>query len=401
MKRKELLNEIMGVPKSLDPWVDSFYEIIVEYIESQIENDWEYEGEMSYTDPVTGEIKNDIAKKTDDIMIPGNEMMDLLTQKNGFSDIKEFMKSDIFMSLPLWRPEIIFNVTGIPDFIYEQEKNNPISAAVGSDLEKSLSVLGKSKVLSGIHYSFDIIMPLGGINTKFASELKSTISHELLHTYQKFKQLEKGKPSHYGKETMLNTITQIPLVSDVEIESWQKFLHLVYLHLSFEINARIVELYHKLKEKGVNTKEDFLKELKETHIWKQMKLLEDFNTEKFMESFSLPSGDLGDVFSGNPLEILSKALKGKFDLQMLQKRGVNVSSKEDALKSLINIWDSLLQAGNQQIKSNTGIDFNMLPVPPKAKEDPYLFFKFFEDRFHKKAEKWKRKLYRVGSLLIQ
>jgi len=40
-------------------------------------------------------------------------------------------------------------------------------------------------------------------------------------------------------------------------------------------------------------------------------------------------------------------------------------------------------------------------LPEKAKKNPYLFFKFFEKRFHKKAENWKRKLYRIGSLLLQ
>ena len=38
-------------------------------------------------------------------------------------------------------------------------------------------------------------------------------------------------------------------------------------------------------------------------------------------------------------------------------------------------------------------------VPQSAMKDPYVFFKFFEKRFHKKAERFKRKMYRVASLL--
>ena len=30
-----------------------------------------------------------------------------------------------------------------------------------------------------------------------------------------------------------------------------------------------------------------------------------------------------------------------------------------------------------------------------------MFFKFFEDRFHKKAETWKRKMYKIGALILQ
>jgi hypothetical protein len=390
----------MGVPKALDPWVNSFYEIILDYVNEQIKSDWTYEGEMTYQNPKTGEVEKGTAKRSDEITVPGNEVMHLMIEKNGFSDLNDFIKSDIFTSLPLWRPEISFTITGIPDQVYENEKENPISARIGADLDKSLSTFGKIKVLSKLDFQFDIVVSLDGPSNKFSSELKSSIAHELLHGYQKYKQLEKGKAGHYGKETALNSLTQIPLLSEVEIDSWKKFMYLVYLHLSFEINARITELYHKLNEKGVNTKEEFLKEIKKSHIWSQMKNLEEFEAKKFIESFSLPSTEI-DMSSGNPLEILSNALKGRFELQMLQQRGIDVSSKEEALKSLVSIWDMLLQAGNEQIKRETGIDFNMLPVPQNAKKDPYLFFKFFEDRFHKNAEKWKRKIYRLGSLLIK
>jgi hypothetical protein len=39
-------------------------------------------------------------------------------------------------------------------------------------------------------------------------------------------------------------------------------------------------------------------------------------------------------------------------------------------------------------------------VPKKALENPTDFFKFFEDRFHKKAEKFKRRLYKLSSLVL-
>ena len=80
--------------------------------------------------------------------------------------------------------------------------------------------------------------------------------------------------------------------------------------------------------------------------------------------------------------------------------GVDIGSKEATIKSLINLWDQILSVGVQAM-GNMGVNITMEKVPQKAKEDPYMFFKFFEDRFHKKAENWKRKLYRIGSLLIQ
>ena len=79
----------------------------------------------------------------------------------------------------------------------------------------------------------------------------------------------------------------------------------------------------------------------------------------------------------------------------------NVSSEEETMKSLILLWDVILSRGLEFIEQDKGIKITMDDVPKKAKEDPYVFFKFFEKRFHKKAETFKRKLYRLASLVIQ
>jgi hypothetical protein len=70
------------------------------------------------------------------------------------------------------------------------------------------------------------------------------------------------------------------------------------------------------------------------------------------------------------------------------------------LKSLIDLWDKALTIGNLGMKQ-MGLDVTMDSVPKSAKESPLKFFKFFEKRFHKKAEKWKKKLYKLGSLILQ
>ena len=71
------------------------------------------------------------------------------------------------------------------------------------------------------------------------------------------------------------------------------------------------------------------------------------------------------------------------------------------MKHLIDGWDLTLQALNQELtKSGMYKGKFMDVVPPKAKEDPRVFFKFFEKRFHKKAEGFKRKALRVASLVL-
>lgn len=399
MKKKELLNEIMGVPKQITPWVNSFTNIIIEAIKTEIRGGWEYSKEMEYRDSDTDEIVEAEAYKTDTINMTDSEVMDEVASLNGFSDIKEFMKSPMFQSLPLWRPEIHLNVLGIPEKVYNQEKKVPIDAEIRVQPNQKLSNVGKIVVFPNVGFAFEVIMPTENINNQnFITELKSTISHELLHAYQKFKQLEYGGESHFGRETVLNILSNNAYMNELELTWWKEFLHLVYLHLSFEINARVNQVYYELKDKGIQTTEEFVKTVKKTSAWQEMRMLESFDAKDFIDKFVLP-GKMGfsNLASLNPMN----TLHGMMQRMKLKKHGLNVSSEEETMKSLILLWDVILSRGLEFIEQDKGIKITMDDVPKKAKEDPYVFFKFFEKRFHKKAETFKRKLYRLASLVIQ
>ena len=386
MKKKELLNEIMGVPKALTPWVNSISQII--YDDASTLNEWDEVGPVSYTDE-DGEMVEDEALRMEERFISGKKVMDSLVKINGFNTLKEFTSSEMFEKFPLWRPEISYRLVGIPKELYDKEGDSTINARVGSQAEK-LSQVGKIKVLPSVEMHFDIMTDKDDPMTNLRQDLNDTVAHELLHMYQKLKQLETGGESHFGKEGVLNAIVMNPVLEDVQLKWWRKFLNLVYLHLSFEINARVTQLYYLLEKKNINTKEDFLKELHKSSVWEQMKRLEDFNAEEYVNTFEIPG--LGD----NPFEMLN-ALMNKANLA---SKGVDTRSKERTLKSLVDLWDEALVIGNKGLKQ-MGMNVDMEKVPPNVKKDPIKFFKFFEKRFHKKAEKWKRKLYRIGALLLQ
>jgi hypothetical protein len=399
MKKKELLNEIMGVPKAINPLVNHIYEITLNLIDEQTQNGYDAEGEITYKDPNTGEVDNYTSFRTI-LEFDGYGFNEMLLDVSEFSDIKDYVKSEEFQQLPLWSPNFSLVITAIPDKIYENEGYIPLEASINvNELDKKLKNLGKVKVLSGIDIHLNVITPLDNYRTnkQFLGELKSVISHEVLHVYQVYKQMESGKPSHFGKEHFLNMILSHPMMKDVDILAWRHFLHLIYLHLSYENNARIPQLYNKLKQMGVNTKEGFLEELKKTHIWSDLKELENFDADKFIEDFTLPtpSGDIDFA------KMLSALLSGQSTdpMDKLKSMGINVYSNEEALKSLIVLWNKFIKILSKDLKSK-GLDFKMTEVPEKALKDPKLFFKFFEDRFKKKADKWKRKLYRVASLLV-
>ncbi len=390
--KKELLNEIMGVPKDITPWVEAFREIILDVIKDVSQHGWDKEGEIYFEDPKTGEqIKGKISK-SENIEIDGKVFMDLIMEKMGFTDLKEFINSETFKKLPLWRPELGLSIISVPSAILSKE-DGTIEASVNLNLDKGFSNLGKVKILSEMSFYFSIAIESEGVSNKDLIEIDETISHELLHAYQKVKQLEGGGFSHYGPETALNALSNNPHFKDINIKWWSKFLNLVYLHLSFEINARVNQLYYNLKRKDIKNVEDLKREIHKSIVWKEMKNLESFDAKKFLESFELPEEELD--FS-NPLALLHSLMNGS----NLESMGVDTSSDENAIKSLIELWDGILSMGVKAMK-NMGANITMDKVPQKAKEDPYIFFKFFEDRFHRKAENWKRKMYKVGSLILQ
>jgi hypothetical protein len=120
MKKKDLINEIMGVPKSLTPWVNTFTEIILNVIKTEVSNGWDESGDISYTN-LKGEKKTDYANRSQGISISGEYIMDNITKINGYSDVSELVKSDMFKNLPLWKPSLIINITSIPDELFDLE----------------------------------------------------------------------------------------------------------------------------------------------------------------------------------------------------------------------------------------------------------------------------------------
>jgi hypothetical protein len=386
MKKKELLNEIMGVPKAITPWVNSIVQIIYDDVLNF--NTWDEEGPVFYTDNEGEEVEG-TAVRMDEREISGKEVMDSLVKVNGFKDLKEFTQSEMFKKYPLWRPTVTYRLVGIPEELYNKETDGKVNARVGSN-DNGLSTVGKLKVLPSVEMYFDILsnkeLPLGDLK----QNLTPTVAHELLHMYQKLKQLEGGHVGHFGDEGFLNAMVMNPLLDEIKLDWWKDFLNLVYLHLSFEVNARVTQFYYLLQEKNVETKEDFLRELKNSSMWRQMKRLENFNAEEYIKTFKVPS------LKDNPFEMLDSLLKKT----ELMSRGVNVKSKEKMLKSLIDLWDKALTIGNLGMEQ-MGLDVTMDSVPKKAKESPLKFFKFFENRFHRKAEKWKKKLYKIGALVLQ
>ncbi len=400
-KKKDLLNEIAGVPKSIEDLVDAYYSVVIHNIDETLRVGCEIEYRESGLVGVEGEHEIAIVN----CEYEGNEIMNMLSKATNFSEVNDFIKSNLFKTLPLWRPYMIIEATLVPLEYFESELNdghrNTIGAAFRTHyLDTKLKTIGKMPIVTDTGFIFSPILPLTlnghGLTDEYRGflekQLKPVIAHELLHAYQAFKQLEGGGEAHFGRETMLNAMTQNPNMKFDYYNDWNEFTRLVYLHLSFEINARVNELYYRMKGANVKTKEEFLHILKKSDTWKEVKALEEFDAKQFMRDFEIPE------FNEDPIsKIIGKSLysmkAGKLGLE-------DVSNREETLKSIIKLWDYILQGGSYVMKEKHGIDIPMDEVPESAKKDPYLFFKFFEKRFHKKAKKFKRKLYKLASIVV-
>lgn len=375
---KKLINEIMGVPSAIAPWKDTITNIILKYIKHEIEEGWYSSGQMVYTNPINNEKEISHIHRSQAYYLDYYDFLEEVLDANNLPDVESLFDSKFFKELPIWKTTLSFVVTTMPDHIYT-ERTNQINASVNQGLTGKLIDFRGVKVLPKVNIKFNITMPSSGVNKIFLANLKSTISHEMLHIYQVYKQLESGGDSHFGQESMLNAMSNNPELR-FDIPWWDQFLQLVYLHLSFEVNARVPQLYDYLKELGVDNEKDFMKEVKKSDIWVGLEMLSNFRADEFINSFELPKD---------------------FELpKVLKSLNTKTSTGDKTIESLINLWDIILTSGNETIKNDYGIDFKMLPVPQNAKEDPYVFFKFFEKRFHKRADIWRRKIYRILSLLM-
>jgi len=398
MKKKELLNEVMGVPKALDFWVGVFTLLLTGMAKKITEAEEIDETDFDWKNPdtgeeVTGKMYRGIAK------LNGKQLMDLLVKMGGGDELRNLLKSDNFKKFPMFQPSIKLTMLFIPDKVIEYEKDKDLCEASHNSHGSKLSPMGGDVVVyTNQEFTFKTYSPsswLDNLNQEaFKKLVKTSVSHELLHAYETYMRLKNSDESEstkfFGRETVLNAAAK--LMKDSKYPQWSQFLNLVYLHLSFEINARVTQLYYELEDKGIKTSEEFMDAFKKTSVWREVKLLEDFNAENFIKSFEGSKMGFMEMIE----DIGTQLDRQKSGLPIIKP----LNNKKEAMTHLIDGWSIVLQNINKDLNRMGYTGKLMDAVPSKAMEDPIFFFKFFEKRFHRKAEKFKKKLLRVSSLLI-
>jgi hypothetical protein len=397
MKKKQLLNEIMGVPRVIDYWVEIFSLIITGISKKMIDDGELDQADVDYVDE-NGEEKTGDAYRYKNLF-SGKEFTDLMELAGDYSSLSDILKDPNFQQFPLYRPTLDITLYFLPDELYELEtegKEGFIEAFHSFDSsKKALSKMNKNNIFVNQGFGFQIYQPTSQLENfdinKFRKGIKSVISHELLHAYETYNRVLRNEDPFQGRESMLNTATK--LMSDFKYPQWQNFLHLVYLHLSFEINARVTQFYYEMKEKDIKSTSEFMTELKNSSVWKELTMLENFSAENFISNFKIRNLEFDEIL---------KDMGAQIQRQNQGLASISIkNTPSEGMRHLIQGWDYTLQRLSTYMATNGIYKGKLMDmVPEKAVKNPYYFFKFFENRFHKKAENFKRKLLRISSLVL-
>ncbi len=387
----------MGVPKAIDFWVDIFSIIITGVIKSVVDNDEIEFSDVNYEDDDGNEVEDTAYRGR--TMMDGKEVMNWVMKIAGYSDIKNLLQDPKFKLLPIYNPTIQTTVYFLPQKVYEiqfnQGDNDFVSASHSFDAsKKSLSKIGKNEILVNQNFGFEIYLTVKDMEKfdsgKIRKMLKSAIGHELTHCYEMYNRLKTSGDPYQGRESMLNVATR--MMDDFKYPSWGDFLHLVYLHLGFEINARVAQIYYDLKDSDIKTTEDFISYLKKTSAYREAEMLENFDAKQFIDNFQIRGLDFFEMLEDTAKQNARE--KNKLPGIYLKR------TPEEGMTHLIEGWNIFLQEMSEYLNKKGLYKGKLMElVPQSAMKDPYVFFKFFEKRFHKKAERFKRKMYRVASLL--
>ena len=400
MKKQQLLNEIMGVPKSVDFWVDYFSLILSGMAKGIVSQDEIEEKDMSYPneegEETEGKVYRGVTKMT------GKEFTNWVMKLGGYSDLRELAKDPRFKQFPLYNPTVKLTLMFFPKQVLDAEiKSRPdmpdfVEAHHSFDSsKKAISKLGPNEIFVNQGFGFTVFLEQGQLDNfnieAFKKQIRPTISHELTHSYENYHRMKRTGDPYQGRESMLNAAVR--LMDDSKYPQWNDFLHLVYLHLGFEINARITQFYYSVKDENITTVEEFMEILKKSSTWRELQMLENFDAKEFINSFKAKGLDLFAM-----MEDIGKQMdRQKQGLPAIKPR----KTPEEGMKHLIQGWDYVLQVLNQQLTQQGVYKGKLMDlVPQKALQDPYEFFKFFEKRFHKKAERFKKKLYRISALVM-
>jgi hypothetical protein len=200
-------------------------------------------------------------------------------------------------------------------------------------------------------------------------KLDSVISHELLHAYQLYKRYVNKGQIGFGKGQTTNVL--VNAINNQFLPEWNNFLHLIYVSLKFEQDARIPQVSQILRRTKIDSYEDFIGALKGTQVFGEIEELRNFSAEELIDSFGKINSMHDMIFKEKSVE---KAYEWIFE------------------------WNDTLQKITNHLIT-TGVSASKIDAVPLAvRKDPKKFFEYFEKRFKFTANNMLKRVSKLYSL---
>ena len=354
-----LIKEAMGVPKAIELWVNTLSALV-------------RDGLLML-----------VSSEDKEIFFNGDDVQEKAISLGWDSN------NDKFLDFPLAEPKLNIELVIVPDEdikIGDDYINNSSFDTSDMDIQKATFDDGKIKsLLVGGTINLEITLPESSYeNVTFVelydSEIKpyveSVLFHELTHIYEFYNRLINDALTPGFENVTHNTsmINKIGVVDD-----WDELMFLIYLHLSFELNARVSEVYGLIRNKNITSKEKFLEFLKTSRAFSYAKRLRNFKAETYYRDFEVPEETINRVREYDGKETPIEEIK------------------EIVLDQLVSNW--ITSYTNILSDFSNGEEVSLPNLPSKITSSSKNFLRFWEKRFNRAGDDSIRKISKLYSLL--
>lgn len=358
-KIKTFVNEGLGVPDDIAMLVDIYTDMLLYGLKFVLKN--EKPEEILFDNPIIGEYTAYKYK----FKISPSESWNWLSNSEKF-DLEKWKK------FPLYRNKFDITLSVYPKSLFKTTnlKSPQISGSHNFKPEKFeiKNLKSKGEVYDISRFEFEIIISKSDLKKldSVRSEIEAVVAHEILHSFQLYKKYKSVQKVGYGKETAVNFLQQT-LTSNIS-KDWNDFMTRIYYSLKFEQHARLPQTYHELKNKKIKNYDDFIKEIKNTNIWSEIKFLKDFSPEKMIESLT--------------------KVESFEDLILRGPRSEEFHENIENWNDFLNIVRKNLINKNMDIDPFRNMSSNYL-------KDPKLFLNYWKKKFDKSADDMFRNIARL------
>ena len=354
---KNLLREAVGVPSDIEMLTSSFTEVVKKLLAS-----YKSSGQPLNTIEIDVVDHGESEMRTGDLSIDGDKSWEMIQDTKDFDEEK-------WKKFPMYKNPITIEFKILEDGILEDKYGAPVSVDASHSFNSDDLKDGDTFDASQLSFTMMMEDKVWDNLELLSPVLDSVISHEILHAYQVYKRYKKDKTVGFGKPQLTNVLTNVIRIDF--LPEWNNFLHLLYLTLTFERQARIPQASHILRREKIDSYDDFMKAIGKTSLFKEIEELRKFNADDIMESIN-KIGSIQD---------------------MLFK-----STGQAQMKNIMFRWNDLLEKIKEKSKES-GVTVDKIDaIPLRVRSNPKLFFEYFEKRFHRTADDMMRKLSRLYSI---